>query len=673
MNGRTVWRWSWLVLAGLLALSIPAAAMELATIDLVDARTPVDLLGSLTTFVEEGEGLGPEDVLRRAAAGEMASEPSLSERGFDPRPHWGIMRVVNHSPMAQRRLIEIGMPFLDEVDCFFGDPGPGFRHSRAGDRVARSEWAIPARTFLCPIDLAPGGTATLLIRVRTASSLRVTADLWTVEAFLASSSSLTVRFGFLHGATVFAILFLMFAVRIVPSRAHRWFLIHLIASECFLASAEGFTGQLLSGLPPAVGDHLTSASLIALTVTGYAFVAVAFEIRRRVPLLFVAFMAMIAVCIGLEIATLAFGYGAVALWVNLTTIGYPTIGLGFGIAGLFGRAHNRWLLFAVTFLSFMGVVSQWPRVFTPSLIDTLPQGTSHALVAILAMGFAFDLVRWFARSERERHRAQRQLLDRARAEERNLADEVARRTGELAENQRRLEEALAGERRLALEQRSFLAMVAHEFRGPLNAIATAARVVGFYLPTSSRDARDELDSVHDGVARLTALTDAFLGDAWLEAASLSPTREPVDLAELARSVVGGRGNARVAFEIVEPVEVTGDRSLLRAALTNLVDNALKYSPAPLPVTVRLERVGHRARFSVRDHGEGIPPTERSRLFDRYYRSDRTRMITGAGLGLSITRRIAELHHGSVTVEPGPDDGNVFTLSLPLDHGEADAD
>jgi signal transduction histidine kinase len=116
--------------------------------------------------------------------------------------------------------------------------------------------------------------------------------------------------------------------------------------------------------------------------------------------------------------------------------------------------------------------------------------------------------------------------------------------------------------------------------------------------------------------------------------------------------------------IVAPV----DRLVFREALTNILDNAIKYSPVGGAIVIRVARTGDRGLLAVSDQGPGIPPELRARIFDRFFRVDdsRTRDSGGAGLGLAIAKWAVEIHGGEITVEERPGGGVEFRILLPLD-------
>ncbi|HEY8777392.1 MAG TPA: ATP-binding protein, partial [Gaiellaceae bacterium] len=114
-------------------------------------------------------------------------------------------------------------------------------------------------------------------------------------------------------------------------------------------------------------------------------------------------------------------------------------------------------------------------------------------------------------------------------------------------------------------------------------------------------------------------------------------------------------------------QVCADEGQLRQVLTNLIDNAVKYSPDGGDVQVRLEAAGEYVRFTVADKGLGIPPAEESRIFEKFYRldPDMTRGIGGTGLGLYICRELVRRVHGRIWLEPNDGRGSIFHVEIPV--------
>lgn len=114
-------------------------------------------------------------------------------------------------------------------------------------------------------------------------------------------------------------------------------------------------------------------------------------------------------------------------------------------------------------------------------------------------------------------------------------------------------------------------------------------------------------------------------------------------------------------------DVRVDTDALALALSNLLDNAIKYSPGETEITVRLAHAGDTATISIADHGLGIARAEQEKIFEKFYRvsTGMVHDVKGSGLGLAIVKHIVEAHQGSVTVSSEPGRGSVFTLHLPL--------
>ncbi|ARJ65251.1 two-component sensor histidine kinase [Magnetospirillum sp. ME-1] len=247
---------------------------------------------------------------------------------------------------------------------------------------------------------------------------------------------------------------------------------------------------------------------------------------------------------------------------------------------------------------------------------------------------------------------------------------LAEAHAELALKNRRLNGALLSEQEVTLNQRNFLAMVSHEFRMPLSIIGGAAQVLELYVGDKP-EPREEIAKIDRAVHRMSDLIDVCLADERFTSAVAALQPSPLDLAPLIEDILREKtelaGPERLHLTIDAPVTACADQALLRVAVSNLLDNALKYSPPGSgPVRIALERGPAEARIIVTDNGPGIPADEVERIFEKFYRCPSATGTKGAGLGLYIVKRIAESHGGRIMVEPGSAGGSVFTISLPVE-------
>ncbi|MCC6608627.1 MAG: two-component sensor histidine kinase [Burkholderiales bacterium] len=266
---------------------------------------------------------------------------------------------------------------------------------------------------------------------------------------------------------------------------------------------------------------------------------------------------------------------------------------------------------------------------------------------------------------------------------RRVADEVARRTptslAPIAAANAPVEvQPLVTELNALLErlghaldaQRAFVADAAHELRTPLAALQLQIRLAERAKNDEERAA--EFDRVRAGLARATRLVDQLLTLARQEPEEPGRAPEPVDLLEVARAVareVGPlAGDKGVDLGVIgeQAVTVRGDADALRVMLTNLVDNAVRYTPGGGRIDVEVAVEDDASVLRVRDTGPGIPPNDRERVFDRFFRSTASRG-TGSGLGLAIVRRVAERHGASISLtDASPAGGLLVTIRFPRD-------
>jgi len=248
----------------------------------------------------------------------------------------------------------------------------------------------------------------------------------------------------------------------------------------------------------------------------------------------------------------------------------------------------------------------------------------------------------------------------------------------LAARERSLNEALAAEAqsRTAAELASrskddLLAMLGHELRNPLNAIKAAVSVLD--MPQAKPDVIERARGVvHRQIGHLTSIIDDLLDVARLDSGKAQLKNQPLDLAAVARQVVdafrdtGRSRDHEVELELHE-VWIVGDETRLEQVVSNLLDNACKYTPRGGRVTIRVGPEEDRAVLAVSDSGSGIAPDVLPKIFDLFAQGARTidRSQGGLGLGLTVVRRLVDLHGGTIDARSdGQDQGATFTLRLP---------
>ena len=233
--------------------------------------------------------------------------------------------------------------------------------------------------------------------------------------------------------------------------------------------------------------------------------------------------------------------------------------------------------------------------------------------------------------------------------------------------------AVSREVAVARLKSDFVAAVSHEFRTPLTSLRQFTDMLRSDPEPGPERRRLCYDAQSRAADRLTRLVESLLDFGRMEAGARRYRFERLDGAALAERVVdefrrdAGPAGFTIAFAADGPAAVDADQEALSRAIWNLLDNAVKYSPAARTVDVRAERRGLRWAVAVADRGIGIPVSEREAVLSAFHRGEEAtrRGIRGTGIGLAMVNQIVLAHHGDLTIDSEPGAGSTFTIVLPL--------
>jgi signal transduction histidine kinase/CheY-like chemotaxis protein len=268
------------------------------------------------------------------------------------------------------------------------------------------------------------------------------------------------------------------------------------------------------------------------------------------------------------------------------------------------------------------------------------------------------------------------LYEQLQGAKTRLEDRVAERTHALTTANRRLTQQWARLRQANTFKSEILGTVAHDLKNPLSVILGRTEILKEMIAGAgalSEMIQAQLAYIRDAANRLTEMVDDLVSDAMADALDITIRREPVDIAVLVQEVV--EANRPLALRKEQTITVSAapnqtticDADRIREAIDNLVSNAVKYSPIGGVIDTLVTQEPGNVVIQVKDQGAGFSPEDISRLFGRFQRlsAKPTAGETSTGLGLSIVKRIVDLHSGRITVESGgPGKGSVFTMKLP---------
>ena len=227
-------------------------------------------------------------------------------------------------------------------------------------------------------------------------------------------------------------------------------------------------------------------------------------------------------------------------------------------------------------------------------------------------------------------------------------------------------------RRLERVRKDFVANVSHELRTPLTSIAGYIEALLDGAKDDSRQCAEFLQIIKRHAAGLNAIVADLLQLSSIESGQYRWRREAVRISDLVEAAVrvvapaaAGKRQFVTAGAVATELEVYGDSGKLGEVLINLLDNAVKYTPAGGRIGIEVEPGAETVEIRVSDSGIGIPPADQARIFERFFRVDRARSreLGGTGLGLAIVKHIVEAHAGRVAVESVPGKGSRFTVTL----------
>jgi signal transduction histidine kinase len=225
-------------------------------------------------------------------------------------------------------------------------------------------------------------------------------------------------------------------------------------------------------------------------------------------------------------------------------------------------------------------------------------------------------------------------------------------------------------------QRDFLTNVTHELKTPLTSIQGFAQAIVDGTVSAPEALHQAASIIYDEADRMHRMVMDLLSLARLEAGTAGLAKDPVDLVQLLHTVAGRfsiqaqQANISIQEDLPGLPVCTGDADRLSQVFTNLVDNAIKFTPSGGVVSLSMDAKNGSAQIRVSDTGAGIAPEDQKRIFERFYQADRSRRSSGgggrgAGLGLAIARQIVLAHAGKIWVESTPGKGSTFWVTLPL--------
>ncbi|WP_042704674.1 sensor histidine kinase [Azospirillum sp. B506] len=621
----------------------PAAVQAAEPLRLTASTGRASLAGHFARLIDREHALGFGDVLAADARGQFEPQTVFLGAGQTPDIHWYRFDLLREPGAPADWILELGEAYIDHLDLYVPDPAmsgnaAGYRLIRMGDFVPFSQRPLKTRLHTTLLALPEGIPLSLYLRIDSVSSITLRAAVYAVPAYAGFQMTNLLFQGLFFGVLAVLIMGYVSLGFLLRDGALLAFTGYAASVFVFYLFSTGVASVLLPDMPGWLQN---------LTVGSSAFLGVAasasmwdriLDLRVRYPRLHriyvgIRWMALLSLTttiswtysitnpVVLMVATVGTLVGVVLAIVQAVRNPADTSARYYAASGLIAIAGNSMTQFTVR-----GTLPVDLLFADPYQIAVL--GTMLCLGSGLALRIR-DL-------QRERVRAQ---------EESTFAIKRAE------------------------EQRSFVAMLSHEFRTPLAAIQGAAQMIELSGELRAPAIQSRVARIIDTTRRMSDLVELFLSADALDQGALALKPEAVPLDLLLDEALDGLVEAEDGTRLTVTTGPAGrlvrvDLPFLGVAVANLVRNALRYSPPHAVVRVTAQMAGPDLVIHVADQGHGMSPEEVERIGSIYFRASSSRGTKGSGLGLYMTQRIVTAHGGALAVESTLGVGSVFTIRLP---------
>jgi signal transduction histidine kinase len=617
------------------------------------------IAGHLEMLVDQGGSLTLKEILTAEKQARFTPIPGFVNRSYTRDTVWVRMILVRTPHFPDHAYLRLWPPYLDTVNVFvqIGEDAASpasYQEFRLGDHVPVSERPLIDADFAVPLALPENRPCTVFVAVRTTSALNLSGDIHTPNDYITYGSFNVARqAGYLAIALAVSMINLVLFFRLWD-RLYLYFSLYL-----FFVFVNFFPGSGLMTLFWPSQVHRLSDYMVGMGVGSSMLFFSLFGMKlfassgRRWVRPFFIFMALLA---GVGVLSVPAGfYIQVAPLMFICSLASIFLLTWLSFMEVKKKTEGAYIYLAAFGLSNIGYAVQFAR-----LLGVLPVAWWNMHAVQIASIFNMILMT-LALTERV-HRAEKSALTAAlEAEQRGirLAEEM---TTELRAKQKELEESL--ERRTR-----FVEMVSHEYRTPL-AIIRANLDILELREAQGTTAAVNVAKMQRAVARLVDVIESSLIDSRLQHFELHRKTELLDAADFLVAIYDEAKHlwSDTPLELTTTdlprADIMADPSLLKTAILNLIDNAVKYAAAAGPITLSIAATATDVRLMVADLGPGIPENERDKVCEKYQRGEISAGKTGGGLGLFLVTKIVEDHGGRLELSVNAPQGTIATLVIP---------
>lgn len=663
----------WLSVLLLCAVTAQAQAQVLL---LGAATAPANAKGYLQRLDDPSGGLTPTEAEQSPA---WRALPQSLSAGYTSNTVWLQVQVEAQDPGEHRWVMRLSNTLLDDVRLYLRDKQGAWQEQKAGEDLARSQWPIDYRSAVFPLKLRQGEVKVLLVRLQTKNAMSVSLEFAPRQLFSDMSRHEYLGFGLYFGVYLMLIGFHSVFWRMTQAPESGWYLSYVSCCVAVEALTAGLPQQLFR-LPVSLSDPLLGIALAVGVPIGVVFAGRQLGLPQVYPRLHRGFATLAwLLCGPAALIVMAGHYRDAMPIVQLTALSLVPLYIGMAL-WLLVRGHRPARFYLLAFgIYYAGVVISFLRNlgYVPATFWTDNAAAAGTLIHMALM--SLRIISHYNRLKQDKQQAQAESARQTLQQNARLESLVAVRVSQLSEEigrrvllEQDLRVALEQEQHIRAQQNDFVAMVSHEFRTPLAIINTSAQQLAKHLDAPVDKSQRRCQNIREAGSRLLALVDDYLThDRMADVQPMSQFKD-CDLRALFEDVLAGFEPGRIRFNCTLPERpFICDSGLLHVAVRNLLANADRHAPAGAQIEFELSEQDSAICLSIRHPGEAIPEQECGRLFDKYYRGQQAQRSSGAGLGLYMVQRIAQLHDGDVQLLEAGGQGSIcFRMRLQLRQGPA---
>jgi signal transduction histidine kinase len=574
---------------------------------------------------------------------------------------WLRLTLNNPGDHELERLLDVGYSRLTSVKLYLPASGDGYRSVETGNAMPFASRPYKNRSFVFPVTLPPHSEQVVFLRIQCDGPVVIPAKLWEPAAFHAFERNDYLTQSWYFGMAMAMILFNFLLFLVLRDVIYVLYVCFVTCVALAVAGQNGLVKEFIWTDAPLWSEVLPLVFYSMAAVAFLQFMRYMMATRNLLPkcdVMIRIFMTIHA----LAIAGVFVAYQPLAkpiLQFYLVTI---ALIMGTALYGALKGQRSAIIFVAIFSVMFIAATTNsltglgvLPTTFVTR--NVLQIGSASEMM-LLALAQADRYIQFRRQKEEAQHEAlvsQQRLVDNLKTSERILEERVEERTVALSASNDRLETTLSDLRMVHSEQGRFIAMLSHELKTPLAVIDSAAQALERIDQSNDPNVARRHDRIRRSVTRIDRLVEQFLTKDRIDSDGMAVRPGWIDVEDVLHQLAEASAEAeRLQLTVSALPPLWGDGALLHVAVSNLVDNALKYAPdhtvIRLSAATRAEQGKPGIGIVVADEGPGLPDELQARIFTRYSRGSNVGQVSGAGLGLYLVKRIAELHGGGVSYQ-----------------------